>query len=100
MRSGLSMYISPEFEDSFKIGSSPASWKIPPDVEEVKHLLIDTVDKLELDLESNLFVNYTPFELPIGFQVKNHIHALKASNYHEAEHSGKIFTYLKLLNRK
>ncbi len=99
MRSGLPMYISSEFEECFKIGSSPASWNTPPDVEELKHLLLDTVDKLEVDLESNLFINYTPFELPIGFQVKNHIHALKASNYHEAEHSGKILTYLKLLSR-
>jgi hypothetical protein len=33
----------------------------------------------------------------MGLQVKNHIQALQAANYHEAEHSGKIFTYLKLL---
>jgi len=97
MRSGLPMYISKEFMESFKIGSSPGSWKITPDVNEVKHLLIDTVNHLESDLESGLFVNYEPFELPIGFQVKNHIQALQAANYHEAEHSGMIFTYLKLL---
>jgi hypothetical protein len=97
MRSGLPMYISKEFEESFKIGSSPGSWKVTPDVNEVKRLLIDTVNRLELDLETNVFANFTPFELPIGFQVKNHIQALQAANYHEAEHSGQIFTYLKLL---
>lgn len=98
MRSGLPMYISKEFMESFKIGSSPAYWEITPNVNEVKHLLIDTVNHLELDLESRLFVNYTPFELPIGFQVRNHIQALQA-NYHEAEHSGTILTYLKLLQK-
>ncbi|WP_029279450.1 DinB family protein [Pedobacter borealis] len=97
MRSGLPMYISKEFMESFKIGSSPRSWEIIPDVNEVKHLLIDTVSHLESDLESRLFVNYEPFELPIGFQVKNHVEALQAANYHEAEHSGQILTYLKLL---
>lgn len=97
MRSGLPMYISKEFMESFKIGSSPRSWKINPDVNEVKHLLIETVNQLESDLESGLFVNYEPFELPIGFQMKNHVEALQAANYHEAEHSGIIFTYLKLL---
>ncbi|MHA4894837.1 DinB family protein [Pedobacter sp. PWIIR3] len=100
MRSGLPMYISNEFVESFKIGSSPGSWKTIPDVNEVRHLLIDTVNRLELDLESGLFVNYEAFELPIGFQVKNHFQALQAANYHEAEHSGKIFTYLKLLLRE
>ena len=40
MRSGLPMYISKEFMESFKIGSSPSSWRITPDVNEVKHLLI------------------------------------------------------------
>ncbi|ETZ24073.1 DinB family protein [Pedobacter sp. V48] len=100
MRSGLPMYISKEFEESFKIGSSPASWKGIPDVNEVKHLLIDTVNRLESDLESGLFVSYDHFELPMGFQVKNHVEALQAANYHEAEHSGKIFTYLKLLAKE
>jgi hypothetical protein len=99
MRSGLPMYITEEFMESFKIGSSPGTWKTTPDVNEVKRLLIETVNHLELDLESGLFINYEPFELPIGFQVKNHVQALQAANYHEAEHSGKIFTYLKLLSR-
>lgn len=99
MRSGLPMYISKDFMESFKIGSSPATWKITPDVNVVKHLLIDTVNRLESDLESSLFVNYEPFELPIGFQVKNHFQALQAAIYHEAEHSGMIFTYLKLLSQ-
>lgn len=97
MRSGLPMHISKEFMESFKIGSSPSSWEMTPDTEEVKSLLIETVSRLERDLESGLFVNYDPFELPIGFQVKNHLEALQAANYHEAEHSGTIFTYLKLL---
>ncbi len=97
MRSGLPMYISKEFMESFKIGSSPGSWKITPDVNEVKHSLIDTVNHLESDLESRLFINYDPVELPIGIQLKSHLQALQYTNYHEAEHSGKIFTYLKLL---
>ena len=99
MRSGLPMYISNEFMESFKIGSSPSVWKTTPDINEVKHLLINTVDRLESDLESRLFVNYENFKLPIGFMVKNHVDALQAANYHEAEHSGTILTYLKLLSK-
>jgi len=100
MRSGLPMYISQEFMETFKIGTSPRFWKIIPDVNEVKHLLLDTVNHLEKDLESRLFVNYEPVSLPIGFQMKNHLQALQAANFHEAEHSGIIFTYLKLLDKK
>lgn len=99
MRSGLPMYISKEFMESFKIGSSPSSWKITPDIIEVKHLLIHTVNCLESDLKSEIFVNYAAFDLPIGFRIKNHVQALQAANYHEAEHSGKILTYLKLLGK-
>jgi len=97
MRSGLPMHISEAFMEAFKIGSSPSSWKMTPDVDEIKCLLLDTVDHLASDLESGLFVNYTPFELAMGIKIENHIQALQAANYHEAEHSGKIFTYLKLL---
>lgn len=99
MRSGLPMYIREEFMENFKIGTSPSSWNIIPDVGEVKHLLMYTVERLYKDLELGIFVNYEPFSLPIGFQVNNHIQALQASNFHEAEHSGIIFSYLKVLNK-
>ncbi|RZJ87107.1 MAG: DinB family protein [Chryseobacterium sp.] len=100
MRSGLPMQISREFEAALKIGSSPRTWEMIPDVNKLKFLLTHTVDQLELDLESGLFVNYEPFNLPLGFQVNNHIEALQAAIYHEAEHSGVILMFLKLLGSK
>ncbi len=99
MRSGLPMHISKTFEAAFQIGSSPASWTIVPDIAEVKHLLIYTVNRLEADLQAGIFRYYEPFSLPIGFQVTSHLQALQAANYHEAEHSGMILTYLKLLGK-
>lgn len=98
MRSGLPMCITDEFMHTFKIGSAPRFWTTAPDLEEIKHLLIYTVDQLESDLKSEIFVHYTPFTLPIGFTISNHIQALQAANFHEAEHSGQIFTYLKILH--
>ena len=97
MRSGLPMHISQEFMESFQIGTSPHTWKSIPDVEEVKHLLLYTVNQLGKDLESGIFVKYQPFSLPIGIFINNHIQALQAANFHEAEHSGIILSYLKLL---
>ncbi|WP_104381199.1 DinB family protein [Sphingobacterium sp. HMA12] len=97
MRSGLPMYISQEFMETFKIGTSPHTWKSIPDVDEIKHLLLYTVNQLGKDLDSGVFVNYQPFSLPIGIFINNHIQALQAANFHEAEHSGIILNYLKLL---
>ena len=97
MRSGLPMHISNEFMESFKIGTSPSIWKITPDINELKHLLLDTVDHLQEDLKSQLFVHYEPLSLPMGIYIKNHVEALKAAIFHEAEHSGIILSYLKLL---
>lgn len=97
MRSGLPMHISQEFMGMFKIGTSPHTWESTPDVDEIKHTLLYTVDQLSKDLESDIFVNYQPFSLPLGISVNNHIQALQAANFHEAEHSGIILNYLKLL---
>ena len=97
IRSGLPMHISHEFMEMFKIGTSPNTWKSVPDVTEIKHLLIYTVNQLSKDLESGIFVNYQPFSLPIGITINNHVQALQAANFHEAEHSGIILNYLKLL---
>lgn len=97
MRSGLPMHISQEFMEMFKIGSSPHTWKSSPDIDEIKHLLLYTVNQLSKDLQAEIFVDYQPFSLPLGITVNNHIQALQAANFHEAEHSGIIFSYLKLL---
>ncbi len=97
MRSGLPMHISQEFMEMFKIGSSPYTWKSSPDIDEIKHLLLYTVNQLSKDLQAGIFVDYQPFSLPLGITVNNHIQALQAANFHEAEHSGIIFSYLKLL---
>lgn len=59
--------------------------------------MIDKVNYLESYRESKLLVNCEPFKLPNGFQLKNHFQAIEIVNYHEAKHTGKIFTYLKLL---
>lgn len=97
MRSGLPMHISQEFMEMFKIGSSPYTWKSSPDIDEIKHLLLYTVNQLSKDLQAEIFVDYQPFSLPLGITVNNHIQALQAANFHEAEHSVIIFSYLKLL---
>ncbi|MCS4225829.1 DinB family protein [Sphingobacterium sp. BIGb0165] len=99
MRSGLPMHISQEFMEMFKIGTSPHTWKSIPDIDEIKHLLLYTVNQLGKDLESGIFVKYQPFSLPIGIFINNHIQALQAANFHEAEHSGIILSYLKLLSK-
>lgn len=99
MRSGLPMHISQEFMETFKIGTSPRSWIIRPDVQEVKHALLFTVEQLREDLKSGVFVRYKPFSLPIGIHISNHLQALQAAIFHEAEHSGIIFSYLKLLQK-
>lgn len=99
MRSGLAMHITEEFMENFKFGSSPIFWRVDPNIDEIKQLLIHTVDRLESDLKANIFVKYEPFELPIGIRISNHLQALQAAIYHEAEHSGNIFMYLKTLVR-
>lgn len=99
MRSGLPMHISQDFMETFKIGTAPHTWKNTPDLDEIKHLLLYTVNHLSKDLASGIFVEYQPFSLPIGFSINNHIQALQAANFHEAEHSGIILTYLKLLRQ-
>lgn len=99
MRSGLPMHISLEFMESFKIGTNPHLWKAEPEVDEIKYLLLHTVEKLYTDLESKIFIDYTSFSLPNGLQINNHLQALQAANIHEAEHSGIILSYIKLLER-
>ena len=90
LRSNLSMYISDELNEFFKINSSPATWKKKPDLLEIREAILLTVEKLNEDLKNDIFKTYEPLRSSMGFMINNHLEAFSYTNFHEAEHTGNI----------
>jgi hypothetical protein len=96
-RSGLPINVSSEYEENFKIGTSPKDWKETPDFLEVKESLFITVEKLKEDLKKNIFINYEPLTVSMGVTLNNHLKALTYANFHESEHTGNIQYLIKMI---
>ena len=83
LRSNLPMNVSDQYNENFKIGTSPKIWTIPPDRAEIRNSLLTTAEQLKEDLNNGIFKTYEQFKPSMGFLLKNHMDAITYANYHE-----------------
>jgi hypothetical protein len=95
VRSGLSATIEEKYFTSYISGTKPVDVVEEEDIEVIKTLLITSIDRLQTDLDKNVFVNYSPSVMipkVYGFEVKNIEEALEYLLYHEGYHTGCIMS--------
>lgn len=86
--SGLPMMISDEMVEKYKKGTKPEHIVTQEEVDEMKSLLIETINRTEVDFNNGIFKNYQEFTTMLGFTLKNAEDALSFNYYHEAVHTG------------
>jgi hypothetical protein len=86
--SGLPMIISDEMVEKYKKGTKPEHIVTQEEVDEMKSLLIETINQTEVDFNNKIFKNYQEFTTMLGFTLKNAEDALSFNYYHEAVHTG------------
>jgi hypothetical protein len=87
--SGLPTVITNEMIDTYKEGSVPTRNASLEEVNEIKSLLISTINQTILDYENGVFKDYTPFVSKTGkFSIQNLNDAIAFNNYHEGIHLG------------
>lgn len=90
VRSGLSMVTDEKYFLPYKTGTKPERFVDAQEVEEIKSLLISTVDKLEADYHQNVFSRYETFTLRYGVDITNIDDAIGFLFFHEGLHQGTI----------
>ncbi|WP_214226307.1 DinB family protein [Pedobacter sp. B4-66] len=90
MRSGQSTNISIDFFNSYKPGSKPERNLTEKEIEEIKQLLLTSVDQLEIDLNQDKFVNYKGWTTRYEVEMNNIEDALNFLPFHEGMHLGYI----------
>jgi hypothetical protein len=97
LRAGVKTHISEEFYESYKPGSKPVKHIPLQEIEEIKLLLIKSLEQLETDLQSTLFDGYMPWTTRYGVEMNNIDQALDFLPFHEGMHLGYIMALKRLV---
>lgn len=100
LRSGQTPVVPEKYITPFYTNTRPETALNDQEIQEIKALLISTLDELQSGLEKNIFANYTasPNILRVyGIEIKTIDDALEFLFYHEGYHSGYILSQKRLL---
>lgn len=95
--SGLPMMVSDAFVEKYRKGTKPEKNVTQTEADEIKTLLFDTLDKLQLDYNNGIFVNYQEYPTSTGFILKSALGAIEFNNFHEGLHIGTMMSIRKFV---
>ncbi|MCP5050440.1 MAG: DinB family protein [bacterium] len=95
--SGMDMYLSTDFIDQFKRGSSPSDWSSSPDILHIKELLTELPNKLDEDYSAGKFANYKGYTSSTGVSLQDIEESIAFNNFHEGVHLGIVMSIKKFL---
>ena len=93
------MNISEDFFNNFKPGSKPERFLQSDEEDEVKKLLIHSLDTLERDYQKNSFESFTPWTTRLGIHINNINDAIHYLHFHEGLHTGVIYSMKRMVQK-
>jgi len=96
-RSGQTPLVSAEFIARYQKGTRPEGYVHEAGINEIKKLLIESIDKFEQDYKNNMFTDYDAWTTSYGNTISNLDDAITFLPFHEGLHSGCIKALKKLL---
>lgn len=89
--------INDEFWEKYKPGSVPQTPVKAIDVENIKRLFLSSINQLEIDCNTTVFGNYTPWTTAYGLEIRNIKDAINFETFHEGLHFGTIVALIKII---
>lgn len=86
--SGLPMNISDSLFEKYQNGSRPDGKTTQAEVDEIKKLLSEMVEKTKADFKAGIFKEFHPYQTKTGFHLGTLKEAIEFNNYHEGIHLG------------
>ena len=86
--SGLPMHIPDSLFEKYQNGSRPDGKTTQAEVDEIKKLLSEMVEKTKADFKAGVFKEYHPYQTKTGFHLGTWKEAMEFNNYHEGIHLG------------
>jgi hypothetical protein len=95
--SGLPMHIPDSLFEKYQNGSRPDGKTTQAEVDEIKKLLSEMVEKTKSDFEEGVFKEFHPYQTKTGFHLGTWKEAMEFNNYHEGIHLGIMLQIKKFL---
>ena len=95
--SGLPMNISDEMVEKYKKGTKPEHDVTQSEVDEIKSLLLKTIDQTKVDFDNKIFQNYDQYPTSTGFVINSAEDAMAFNYFHEGLHIGIMMSLRKFL---
>lgn len=95
--SGLPMHISDSLFEKYQNGSRPDGNATQAEVDEIKKLLSEMVEKTKSDFEAGVFKEFHTYQTKTGFHLGTWKEAMEFNNYHEGIHLGIMLQIKKFL---
>jgi hypothetical protein len=98
-RAGFPLIIDEVFFETYKSGTKPEELVDEAGLENIKQLLVSTIDQLEIDYNNKIFSNYQTWTTRYNFDITNIDEALNFVPFHEGLHTGYIMALKRTLNK-
>ena len=95
--SGLPMHIPDSLFEKYQNGSRPDGKTTQAEVDEIKKLLSEMVEKTKADFEAGIFKEFHPYQTKTGFYLGTWKEAIEFNNYHEGIHLGIVLSIKKYI---
>lgn len=95
--SGLPMLVSEDLLNRYKKGTRPLADVTQEEVEEIRSLLFETINRTKADYNGKIFRQYHEITTGTGFTIRNVEDALAYNCYHEALHTGIMMSLRKFI---
>jgi hypothetical protein len=99
VRAGANMVVDEKYYLNYKPGTKPEQPVSENEAEQIKSLLITSLDGLEADIRNGVFEKYTLWTTRYGVDIANIDDALQFLMFHEGLHSGTIIALKRLVTR-
>jgi hypothetical protein len=96
-RAGATPLISNDFWERFRTGSKPGETIDAVEIEDIKSLFLSSIDQLEIDFHTPVFVNYTAWTTRYGVEIADINDAISFLPFHEGLHLGTIMAMKRLV---
>lgn len=97
LRGGHTLRIEQNFFDSYKMGSKPERELSNSEIEDIRSLLISSLDYLETDVQAGLFQEYPNWTTRFGVEISSFEDAMDFVIFHEGLHLGCITALKKFI---
>tara|TARA_R110002050_G_scaffold204327_1_gene339661 strand:- start:148583 stop:149035 length:453 start_codon:yes stop_codon:yes gene_type:complete len=95
--SGIEILLSDNIIEEFRKGTAPKTPYSDEDIEELKSLFIEVIDRTEQDFNDEVFEQFNSYPTSFGVTLNSIEEAVSFNNVHEALHMGIIMAMRKLV---